>query len=211
MTVNKIESSSYINHMHTITMIAIPEFTEFCEICHENFPGTSVSTVACKSTVAHKLCHYCEGEWRIQMPVQEDGPSAGNRIMICPKCRVPEDPEERTKESLQREVVRLNRLLDTTSAATSDEIDEAFLDEFMVGLDFGDGDLDFSSDFNLNDFTLPSSVTVRPLRVACASGRGECRSRSQDGISLTKRKCTLCNVVPCCRNCNVCVGCAIPV
>jgi hypothetical protein len=130
---------------------------EFCQICHENFPEADVSTVNCGSTVPHKLCDFCEGEWRSRSkkPLQENG----MRVMDCPTCRQPEDPEARTKESLQREVVRLNRLLadiTTTTTAAAMEMgeisaaDEVFLDGLFDGM--------FT-------FTLPSSVTVRPPRV----------------------------------------------
>ena len=179
--------------------------TVFCEICHEDCPTASASSVACGSTVAHNLCHYCEGEWRSKMPLQENG----MRIMNCPTCRRPE--QDRTMESLQREIVRLNRLFadittnTTTNAMDMGEIsaaDEEFLEVLFDGFDFND----FS-------FTLPSSVTVRrPRRVhsrsACGSGRS-CQSRSQRTTrTVTHLKCNLCNVVFCCRNCRTCVGCA---
>lgn len=174
--------------------------TVFCEICHQDCPAASVSSVACGSTVAHNVCHYCEGEWRSKMPLQENG----MRIMNCPTCRRPE--QDRTMESLQREIVRLNRLF-TTNTTTNAEIsatDEAFLEGLFDGFDL--------FDFNDFSFTLPSSVTVRPRRVhsrsACGSGR-DCRSRSQRrSRTVTHLKCNLCNVVFCCRNCGTCVGCA---
>ena len=180
---------------------------EFCEICHENFPGASVSRVNCKSMVAHNLCHFCEGEWRSKMPLQENG----MRIMNCPTCRGPE--QDRTKESLEREVIRLNRLLadiTTTTTASVMEMgeisaaDEAFLERLFDGLGYND-----------LSFTLPSSVTVRrprtvprvPPRSACASGR-VCQSRSQRTTrTITNLKCNRCSVVFCCLKCRTCVGC----
>jgi hypothetical protein len=173
---------------------------EFCEICHEDYPVADVSKVNCGSVKDHLLCHHCEGEWRSKMPLQDNG----MRVMNCPTCRAPE--QYRTVESLQREVVRLNRLL----ASDIEIITEAeFLDEMFEGLGLN-GELNTEIDF---EFTLPSSVTVRPpRRIACASGRGNCRSRSQSGVTFTTRKCGSCNVVPCCRNCVSCVGCVpIPV
>lgn len=107
------------------------------------------------------------------MPLEENG----MRIMTCPKCRRQE--QERTTDSLQREVVRLNRLASTTIA------DEAFIDQILDGIDF-DG-IDF-------DFTVP-------IREVCASGR-DCQNRSTD-VTL----CPICDVVPCCRDCCSCVGC----
>ena len=165
-----------------------------CEICLENFPGTSVSRVNCGSTVPHNLCHFCEGEWRSKMPLQENG----MRIMNCPTCRGLE--QDRTKESLEREVIRLNRLLSENTIATASVIN-------FDGL-FDDSLFDFMD--------LPPSVTVRrprtiprvPPRSECASGR-ECESRSQRRTRpLTHLKCHLCSVVFCCRKCISCVGCA---
>lgn len=183
---------------------------EFCQICHEDFPETDVSTVNCRSTVAHKLCHFCEGEWRSKMPLQENG----MRGMNCPTCRAPEDPEARTKESLQREVIRLNRLLAETTATATVEIraeisadDEAFLQAIFE--DMGFEEMDFTP-----DFTPPSSAVrasrPRSPRIACASGRGRCQSRSRSGVTLTTLKCYFCKVITCCRNCGACVGC-IPI
>jgi hypothetical protein len=173
--------------------------TVFCEICHEDCPAASISKVDCGSTVAHNLCHYCEGEWRSKMPLQENG----MRIMNCPTCRRPE--QVRTMESLQREIVRLNRLFaDITTNTTINAMEISVTDEeFLEGLFDG---------FNFNEFsfTLPS-VTVRPRRVhsrsACVSGR-DCQSRSQRRRTVTHLKCNVCNVVFCCRNCRTCVGCA---
>jgi len=129
--------------------------------------------------------------------------------MNCPTCRRPE--QDRTMESLQREIVRLNRLFTTnTTSAEISATDEAFLEGLFDGFDFNDfNDFSFTlpSDFS---FTLPSSVTVRPrrTRTACGSGR-DCRSRSQRrSRTVTHLKCNLCNVVFCCRNCGTCVGCA---
>jgi len=176
---------------------------KFCEICHEDFPGASVSRVNCGSMVDHNLCHYCEGAWRSKMPLQENG----MRIMNCPTCRRPE--QERTKESLEREVILLNRLIaDITTTTTAAVLDMGVSnEEFLEGLFDGFG-------FNDLSFTLPSSVTVRrprrtvPPRSACVSGR-DCRSRSQRTTrTITHLKCNLCNVVFCCKNCRTCVGCA---
>jgi len=170
---------------------------EFCEICHENFPGANVSRVNCGSMVDHNLCHYCEGEWRSKMPLQENG----MRIMNCPTCRRPE--QDRTKGSLEREVIRLNRLfanITTNTTAAVMEMGSEADQDFLQGL--------FDGDFDDFSFTLPSSVTVRrPRRSACGSGR-DCQSRSQTTRrTVTQLKCTICNVVFCCRTCRTCVGC----
>jgi hypothetical protein len=176
---------------------------EFCEICHEEF-SEGVSTVNCGSEVPHKLCDFCEGEWRSKMRLQENG----MRIMNCPTCRRPE--QDRTKESLQREVIRLNRLLaDITTTTTTTALEAMEMGEISAdGAEFLEGLFD-GMDFGDFSFTLPPSVTVRrPRRAVCASGRGGCHSRSQSGVTVTRLKCTLCKVVFCCRNCNTCVGCA---
>lgn len=150
---------------------------EFCEICHDDFPRAGISKVSCGSTPEHWVCHYCEGEWRSTMPLEENG----MRIMTCPKCRGLE--KERTTDSLQREVVRLNRIASTSA-------DEAFIDQILDGL----GILDFDGiDFDFSNTSVPNRV--------CASGR-DCQNRSTD-VTL----CPICNVVPCCRDCCSCVGC----
>lgn len=177
---------------------------EFCEICHEDFPGANVSRVNCGSMVAHNLCHYCEGEWRSKMPLQENG----MRIMNCPTCRRPE--EDRTKESLQREVVRLNLLLANIATTTTANAMESMGEFNAAEVEFLQ-DL-FEMDLNDFSFTLPSTVTVRrsqtmrPPRSACASGR-DCQNRSRTSRITTHLKCTLCNVVFCCRNCRTCIVC----
>lgn len=164
-----------------------------CEICLENFPNTSVSRVNCGSTVPHNLCHFCEGEWRSKMPLQENG----MRIMNCPTCRGLE--QDRTKESLEREVIRLNRLLAETANLLS-------VSTSLLAAE--------NAEASIINF-LPPSVTVRrprtiprvPPRSACASGRN-CQSPAQRRTrALTHLKCHICSVVFCCRKCRTCIGC----
>jgi hypothetical protein len=142
-----------------------------CQICQETFPEEGVSSY-CNSPVAHNLCHSCEGEWRSKMPLQDD-----MRTMNCPTCREPE--KERTKESLAREVARLNRIF----AAPIVEFDWSGLDDLLA----------------------PTRPSVR--RRSCESGR-DCQSRSRSQTrTITHLKCRSCNVVYCCRNCRICIGC----
>jgi hypothetical protein len=164
------------------TMIANIE----CEICLEVFTSDSVSMVNCGSTVPHNLCYFCEGEWRSKMPLQENG----MRIMKCPTCRGPE--QDRTKESLEREVIRLNRLLADTANLLSVSTSLLAAENMAAVLP--------------PSVRRPRTVPRVPLRSTCASGR-DCHHGIIRTRSLTHLKCHICSVVFCCRKCRTCVGC----
>lgn len=68
-----------------------------CLVCMESVE--SMYTVNCGSK-KHKMCHPCEIQLRLTMPVTREG-----RILKCPVCRLHEpSPGNRSAESFQREL-----------------------------------------------------------------------------------------------------------
>ena len=154
-----------------------------CQICMETFDDEKIYTVLCGSPVGHNICFDCEGTWRSKMPLQD-----GTRTMTCPTCRTPE--VDRTKESLLRELKRVNNRL-------------VMANEQNIRLHMLERVLERVQEINVSQARTQSFLRpTRPRSLKCSSGR-VCPITSR-----THLKCRVCTLVPCCRACHTCVTCA---
>jgi len=189
-----------------------------CVICMQT--TDKMYKVNCGSSVDHTMCIGCEGEWRSKMPLQD-----GMRTMTCPTCRQPE--LERTVESLQRELVRMNqqdpvevvvqRIMNQFASIYGAET-ASMLRPTLVSMARDDHAPIAAvaraavarttvARTTIARTSARTSERTRPPIVPCASG-SDCRSRSVlTTRTKTHMKCRTCNVVACCRNCRTCLTC----